>query len=277
MVNVYGVDVLSWNPIRENATGRVGNVNNFGDLLGPVLVRKLLQTRALGLSLLAPAMQAEVRGTLLTVGSIVHFASDGDTIWGSGVNGKIGLAHHRFSDLDVRAVRGPLSGRWLVKNKGIDDPEVYGDPALLLLDAMPHLFELSQQKNSKLAVIPNFHDFDALRTLPDVINPRGSVVDVLTRLVQSEQIATSSLHGLVVGELLGIPTALFMPSKESLFKYEDYILGTGRRKLLCHATVDDALKALRINSGFHEHPLAAWNPDPLRRSFPSDLWGLGAG
>lgn len=275
MVNIYGVEVFAWNPVREDASGRMRNVNNFGDLLGPTLVRKSLQARASGPFLPTdPASSEKPLRRLLTVGSVIHFAEDGDTIWGSGVNGKVGLVHHSFSQLDVRAVRGPLSGRWLEDNKGIEDPEVYGDPALLLRDVMPQLSELSQQKQFKLSVIPNFHDFEAFSSLPEAVNPRGSVVDVLTRLSQSEQIATSSLHGLVIGELLGIPTALFMPSKESPFKYEDYVLGTGRKKLLCHSGLNEAVKALNANPGSFSEPLANWDPNPLRRAFPYDLWKL---
>ena len=272
MVNIYGVEVFAWNPVREDASGRVGNVNNFGDLLGPMLVRKLLHSRGPQTTLSEGTDAREQNPRLLTVGSIVHFAEENDTIWGSGINGKVGLPHHKFSRLDVRAVRGPLTGKWLEENKGIEDPGVYGDPALLLLDVMPHLAEVGRHKRFKLSVIPNFHDFAAYSDLPGVINPRSSVLDVLTRLAQSEQIATSSLHGLVVGELLGVPTALFTPSRESLFKYEDYVSGTGRKAMVCYSDLDRAVSALRNNPHSFDSPLANWDPGPLLKAFPLDLW-----
>ncbi|WP_458108812.1 polysaccharide pyruvyl transferase family protein [Arthrobacter sp. R3-55] len=275
LVSIYGVEVFAWNPVRADVSGRLGTVNNFGDLLGPALVGKIVQNQFLEPILAdAPGDGSVIRPKLLTVGSVMHFAEDLDTVWGSGVNGKVGEVHHKFSKLDLRALRGPLSGKWLEEHKSIGDPGVYGDPALLLLDAMPNLADLSQQKRFKLSVIPNFHDFETYQDLPEVVNPRGSVIEILTRLAQSEQIAASSLHGLIIGELLGIPTALFKPSQESLFKYEDYVMGTGRKELVCYATLDDAVRALTGDREIFDEPLALWNPVPLRRSFPSDLWEL---
>ncbi|MCD4852203.1 polysaccharide pyruvyl transferase family protein [Arthrobacter sp. AK01] len=276
MVSIYGVEVFAWNPVRADVSGRMCHVNNFGDLLGPALVGKLAQKQFFEPILSDdPENGSAISPKLLTVGSIMHFAGDLDTVWGSGVNGKVGVVHHKFSKLDLRALRGPLSGKWLEEHKGIEDPGVYGDPALLLLDAMPNLADLSQQKRFKLSVIPNFHDFDTYRDLPEAVNPRGSVIEILTRLAQSEQIVASSLHGLIVGELLGIPTALFKPSQESIFKYEDYVMGTGRKGLLCHATLDDAVRALAGDREIFDEPLALWDPAPLRQSFPSDLWEPG--
>jgi pyruvyltransferase len=123
-----------------------------------------------------------------------------------------------------------------------------------------------------VAVIPNLNDFDRYESAPDVINPRGSLLEILAHLAQSEMIATSSLHGLVVGELLGIPTALFRPVKENLFKYQDYVLGTGRQEFVCYPDVSDAIQALEDGAGEFTSPLAAWDPSPLERAFPVDLW-----
>lgn len=49
-----------------------------------------------------------------------------DTIWGTGINGKVSEDLHKFEKLDVRAVRGPLTRNYLI-SKGINCPEVYGD------------------------------------------------------------------------------------------------------------------------------------------------------
>ncbi|WP_232082044.1 polysaccharide pyruvyl transferase family protein [Arthrobacter sp. SO5] len=199
---------------------------------------------------------------------------DGDVVWGAGINGKIAKEGHVFSYLDVRAVRGPLTGQWLERNKSIQDAGIYGDPALLLLKAVPQLSALKQDKRRRLAVIPNLNDFDSYASEPNSINPRGPIFDILRQLAQSEIIATSSLHGLVVGEVLGIPTALFRPAKENLFKYRDYVFGTGRSEFVCYPDLSDAIQALGKRGSEFRSPLASWDPSPLERSFPVDLWAV---
>ena len=76
MVEVYG-----WNPVRPRFRGPIGRripikraVNNFGDLIGPLVVRLLLERRGVRES-------AGSGRRLLSVGSVLHFAHDGDTVW----------------------------------------------------------------------------------------------------------------------------------------------------------------------------------------------------
>ena len=52
-------------------------------------------------------------GKILSIGSVLHFAENGDTVWGTGRNGKIAEDKHIFSALDVRAVRGPKTKEYL--------------------------------------------------------------------------------------------------------------------------------------------------------------------
>ena len=117
---VRGVRVVHWNPRerpgrgRRTSWSRLGRRrNNFGDLLGPVVV-----------SALADALPTTRRAQrLLTVGSILHFARDGDVVWGSGVNGKIPQELHRFRHLDIRAVRGPKT-KAVLEERGLAVPAV---------------------------------------------------------------------------------------------------------------------------------------------------------
>lgn len=71
------------------------------------------------------------KNKLLSIGSVMHFAKDNDSIWGTGINGKINESHLKFKNLDVRAVRGPRTREFLM-GRGIMVPEIYGDPGLLL-------------------------------------------------------------------------------------------------------------------------------------------------
>ena len=104
------VTVVHWNPRRrwESPPARFGRclrrrVNNFGDLLGPLIVQRIRAAQGLG----DPVHDGAVR--LLTVGSIMRMAQRGDVIWGTGVNGKSIGAEYSGLHLDIRAVRGPLT------------------------------------------------------------------------------------------------------------------------------------------------------------------------
>ncbi|WKK72506.1 hypothetical protein Q0F99_06060 [Rathayibacter oskolensis] len=137
MPRLRSVPVYSWNPRRNKLPVlrrfQVGpRVKNFGDLLGPVVVQGILKERGVG-----PALRRPGSGTVMAVGSVMHKAHDGDIVWGTGVNGKVALALHDFTRLDVRAVRGPRTREWLRENKGIEAPAIYGDPALLLPTLFP--------------------------------------------------------------------------------------------------------------------------------------------
>lgn len=89
--------IFAFNPKRSLLRYRWARVlpvskrlNNFGDLLGPIVVTKLLADKQIH--------QSAVGGckTLFTVGSVLHFAKDNDVVWGSGRNGKIPANQHLF-------------------------------------------------------------------------------------------------------------------------------------------------------------------------------------
>jgi pyruvyltransferase len=229
-------------------------LNNFGDLLGPLIVGRLV--RRLGLQ--------EVTGTsarLLSVGSVLHFARDADVVWGTGVNGKVRPEEHRFTTLDVRAVRGPLTRTFLI-GRGQDVPPVYGDPGLLVSDLWPELASLEPRFD--LTVVPNFHDFDRWSRRGEQ-NPRSSVERVLRRIARSRLVVGSSLHGIIVAESFGIPARLVLPRTEVLFKYSDYYRGTGRHEFTPASSVAEAV----ARGG---EPAPSWSSQALLDAFPRDLW-----
>jgi len=233
-------------------------VNNFGDLLGPLLITRILAK-----------YQVNPRGApsdrrLLSIGSVLHFARDHDVIWGTGVNGKRPDTDYVFRTLDVRAVRGPRTREFLC-GRGIDAPAIFGDPALLLPCIMPELVDHAQAKRHPLTVVPNFNDFSAYEPAPTLLDPRSPVGVCLKRIAQSELVVGSSLHAIVVAESLGIPARLISSSSESPFKYEDYYLGTGRPSVDTARTVDEA-----INMGGESGPI--FDAERLLSAFPFDLW-----
>src|SRR5271156_1188831 len=103
-------------------------IENFGDVLSRVLVERIVETP---LKCYVKRSQGQEK-KLLACGSILSFAADHDVIWGSGVHGKVtDKKHYNFTQLDILAVRGPITRAFLMKTFQIDCPEFYGDPALL--------------------------------------------------------------------------------------------------------------------------------------------------
>jgi pyruvyltransferase len=233
-------------------------VNNFGDLLGPLLIKRILALHNLDL-----AMAVDDR-RLLSVGSVMHFADDDDVIWGTGLNGKKRNSDYNFRQLDVRAVRGPLTREFL-SMRGVAAPAIFGDPALLLPLLAPELVKCASKKQYSLTVVPNFNDFGDQEPDSTYLDPRSPVRVCLGRIARSEFVVGSSLHAIVVAESLGIPARAVSSSVEDRLKYDDYYLGTGRPKAEMAHAVNDA-----VAMGGERGPV--FDADQLLRAFPVDLW-----
>ena len=256
--------VVYWNPRRKLGSGRVTarihvgpRVNNFGDLLGPEIVARIARSRGL-------EERPELR-RILTVGSILHLARPGDVVWGSGANVKEPAPIPR--DLDVRAVRGPLTAARL-REGGNRSSEVFGDPALLL----PHLWtdeELGIVRGSGGTVlVPNLHDRH--RFPPTALSPRGPALEKVRQIASADSVIASSLHGIVVAEAFGVPAVLVAASTEPAFKYEDYYAGTGRALPVAASDWRAALDTPPAP------PLRGWDAAALLEAFPDDLWSTSA-
>ena len=190
---------------------------NVGDHLSKTIVEAMLALRD---QELLHKKDRSLR--LFAIGSVLHNACDGETVWGSGINAKIPDAHHRFRKLDVRAVRGPLTRKWLM-DRGIPVPEVYGDPALL----MPAFYSrelLGASGKTAFVVIPHFNEspekYAAYRDR--LLLPNMKPLAFVRALLGAETVVSSSLHGVILAEAYGIP-AVYLDSGngENRFKYED--------------------------------------------------------
>ncbi|GAA3655914.1 polysaccharide pyruvyl transferase family protein [Microbacterium marinilacus] len=257
------VEVVHWNPEKPVFSGPIGRrlpfkkpVNNFGDLLGPMLVERLLADAGVD-----EATEDDRR--LLTVGSILHFAKPGDVVWGSGVNGKK-RGIERNLRLDVRAVRGPVTRR-VLSEAGMSVPEIYGDPGLLWGRFWPREHYVAEGRRQEVGVIPNLHDWKHYADDPRAISPQGDVHEVIGRIARCDFVVATSLHGIVIAESFGIPARLLPPMTEPMHKYFDYYRGTGRDGVRMAATIDEA-----IDLGGEQPP--QWDGDALLAAFPYDLW-----
>ncbi|MDR5172635.1 polysaccharide pyruvyl transferase family protein [Methylobacillus flagellatus] len=229
---------------------------NVGDFLGPMLVQKILQTQGLNINDIK-------KEKLLSIGSVLHFANDNDTVWGSGVNGKVNPDFHKFKTLDIRAVRGPLTGEFL-KKRGLIDPEVYGDPGILVADYWKRSRPV--EKN-KIVFIPHMRDKVNLGNNIKILSPLTEFETFLTEIQTAEKVISSSLHGVIIAESYGIPAVLFENhSGETAFKYEDYYRGTGRETFKAYSDINAAFKADPAVPDF------STVKRKLLAKFPWDIW-----
>ena len=207
------------------------NPRNLGDELNYYIVKSLTDKPLFNL----PCILGKNRENYLVIGSIIEtHANKNSIIWGSGsmYGGERNLNE---KPKKVLAVRGPLTRKYLL-SQGVDCPEVYGDPALLI----PLIYQPNVNKKYKLGVIPHYVDFDSeyLSNLKSdsnvkIIDFRGyeNWHDVIEEICECEYIVSSSLHGLIISDAYGIPNMWIRLSNKingGNFKYHDYFMSVGR-------------------------------------------------
>lgn len=265
----HTVPVYRWVPNRPNAS-------NFGDELGPLIVRALLERHGKQHLQVIDAPSVS-RSKLLSVGSIIHNARKGDVIWGAGINGKAWPKHVTGKmDIVVTAVRGPLT-REALKTCGIASPEIYDDPGLLF----PRLFagEIEQAIKKRRSTgptggilhVPNLNDerlmsTDHLALDTDIrsVSPGLSPWDVAAEIAVADLVLASSLHGIVLAEALGIAVRPIASLFEPAFKYIDYFLGTGRSSPVLSTSIPQALQSADL-------PAPAFDANALMDAFPHEM------
>ena len=247
--------ILVSNPFLIKFFGK--RVNNFGDLIGPIIVKKILSEKN------KKAKFIHKTNKLLTVGSIMHFAKENDHIWGTGINGKV-KNYFDFNNLNIYSVRGPLT-RDILLSRGFEVPEIYGDPGLLLGHYFPQYLNL--EKKRKYLIIPNLNDKEFYKNNLGikVSQPTANLNKIILDIAQSEIIISSSLHGIVLADAFGIDSIILKSKHEDLFKYKDYLLGTGRNEFSFVENIEDALES---------NPIAKLKMDFLKiiGSFPYHLY-----
>jgi pyruvyltransferase len=210
------------------------NTPNFGDLLSPYLVKKLTSLpvslvgpNASGIKRLNPFVQDKF--SYLAIGSIISRANSKSVVWGSGAFGtenEKSLSKHAT----YLAVRGPLT-RNLLRIHGINCPAVYGDPALLI----PRVFNPSVQKKYKVGVIlrwaeKDWNNVSVSDDLKKIYLGTDDIEGTLLQILQCENIVSSSLHGIILADAYGIPSAwLSSETPKGLeFKFYDYFLSVNK-------------------------------------------------
>lgn len=230
---------------------------NFGDNLGVVIVERIVSDSV--------TISKKGEKKLLGLGSLLYFAETGDVLWGTGCNYKYTQKKdYSFTELDIRAVRGPLT-RAFIEKLGVKCPEVYGDPALLF----PYLFpEFKRKKNpsSSYVVIPHLYERSLFQPGPHVVSPTEHWKKVILAILDSAFVISGSLHAIIIAESYGIPARyLRLSENEPLFKYQDYYASTGRNSFQFATSVKEALY-------LGGEPPIKFDPKPLWKTFPFEFW-----
>ena len=195
----------------------------------------------------------------------MHLAQPGDVVWGSGRNGRDADIDHNTDALDIRAVRGPQTREWLMA-RGVDCPEVFGDPALLLPMLRPDLVELSHGQRHGVTFVSHIDDPSGSKPRGvHSLSPTADIERILRSLVQSELVIATSMHPVIVAEAFGIPARSIVNESETEFKFADYYRSTGRPDYTRAASVAEALEL-----GGERPPVI--DLEPLMTSFPLDLF-----
>lgn len=240
---------------------------NFGDYCSLKLIERIVNTpvRVFKKNTKKNAKQ-ELK--LLAIGSIFSFANNNDIVWGSGINGKLDRSHYTFTHLDIRAIRGPLSRQYLIDNFNISCPEIYGDPALLFPYFFPE-FKRKEAPSQKYLIIPHYseeHLFPKELFGSSVAYPSEPWDQIIEKILDSEFVISSSLHGIIIAEAYHIPARqLRVTSNESLFKYLDYYFGTHRPYFKYATSVEEALK-------MGGEPPFECDLEMLYQAFPFEFW-----
>lgn len=206
---------------------------NFGDEISKFIIGNLINNEKYNLVTNMPCNDSKYIN-IIGIGSYIQCAPNNCTIFGSGIrtNPPIEPQKHNYSNLNVKAVRGPLSKEFLSK-KNIYVPDIYGDPALLLPLFYKPMF-LSNLQN-KIGIIPHISNYNLYsnQNIPDkfkLICPYDKWETVINEIYSCKYIISSALHGLICSDAYNKPNIWLNEFKlnEGEFKFKDYFLSQNR-------------------------------------------------
>ena len=209
------------------------NQINFGDALSPIIVnritgKKVIYSSILKCELIAIGSILDIYFRWRALRSILGFNRN-LVVWGSGF-----IKQGRELDaigLSIAAVRGPNT----VARLNLSSNTTMGDPGLLAS-------MICQRKTTPRyawGVVPHKVDIDSPWVKLILQNTKHSTLvrvdqdpmETLTQISECERIVSSSLHGLIIADSLGIPN-WWMKLSDSLigggWKFNDYFLSVGK-------------------------------------------------
>lgn len=196
---------------------------NFGDELTPPLVERLTGRRVVW----AAPDSCELVGAGSVVQMLLKKVGDNrPKVWGSGFI-RAAAEAEAPARLDVLALRGRST---LGRVENLSDRDIaLGDPGILA----PLLVDGTVKKRYSLGVIPHYHDVASpivrqLRSLGSdvrIIDVAWTPQEVAREIASCDSVISSSLHGLIFSDALGVPNAhisLGNRVRGGLYKFHDY-------------------------------------------------------
>lgn len=242
--------------------------NNIGDYLSEIIVDEMVR-------FYGKDRNKVVSNTkhLYAIGSILMGWQDA-TVWGGGFGYNYSpsryfaiysFLHRHYHKTDIRAVRGPETYK-ILKKMGIECPQVYGDPAVLL----PLFYEKKLSQKLEYLVIPHYskdEKYHGKNVLHTFTTDYKKFVD---KLCEAQLVVSSSLHGIILAESYGIPAIMLgdTPS-DDITKYKDWYYSTGRDKFPIANSVEEALV---LRPRILERKVITEMQERLINTFPIDLW-----
>jgi len=254
-------------PIQANYFIRIPNV---GDRINPTLISAISGRQCM-------LARSTDHPHLLAIGSMMASATPQSHIWGTGVmHPEYGIGVPLPSK--IYALRGKLSHEALTSN-GIKVKDIpLGDPAFLA----PQYMGIQRSMNPKynLGVVSHYAD----RQHPAIISllRQPGVIDLnvhdepdvfLARMAECQTIASTSLHGLIFAEGLGIPNLWAKASNEiggGSFKFQDWFSLSNDPQLSPFILgVNDKAEDLGANAELHDFNI---DRKSLVDAFPNTLF-----
>ena len=239
---------------------------NLGDYLSLVIYQWMCKNKNINTE-----KTLDCTKSLLALGSILTATAYDATVWGSGMLSidSIPLFFVKSTDrkLDIRAVRGPIT-RQIVKSVGYDCPEIYGDPAIL----MPLIYTGKKGgKKHKVSLVSHYAKAETKNINVNRINIETHDYEhFIDELLGSEKVISSSLHGIILAEVYGIPAVYLNKNSGDDLKFWDWYMSTGRNNVRYAQTLEEAITA---------EPMEPIDLDRLANmqkqimdAFPVDLW-----
>lgn len=238
---------------------------NFGDKVTPLLLKHA------GVPVeWAPPEHAELIG----VGSILEKVPETfrGTIWTTGFMHESSLG--AFPNARVLALRGKLTRERVTC--AVPEAITLGDAGVVCADLAPAV-----SKKHKLGIIPHFVDIadPFVKALADssrdvrVIDICAETFEVMRSAAECQHIISSSLHGLILADSLGIPNRWMELNRGveivtgARFKYHDYYGVSGRNptplQLTAQTSLDTLLASIDSPPDLEQHKAA------LRRTLAS--------
>jgi hypothetical protein len=232
---------------------------NFGDEIGPPVVKRILElyfrctTKDLATFNLWEKMNIDggimnrTQPCFMSVGSMFRMVRTGDHLWGTGVVSEKVVPHRcktskepfggqdLVTNLTVYSTRGPKSAGHMEQycSSFIKAPlESAGDGAVLIPFIFPEMFRYSSfdhMNNRKpYCVIPhhyerNHGEIKNISSHAHILSVQRTWENMTMELLKCDKVLSSSLHGVIMAEILGIPSRrLRMTNKPGDFKFADF-------------------------------------------------------